>query len=147
MCKTGVKRMGSALLRIECVRVLAHQLYPRSYAKQKYCTHSGVGTQDSKLRVWNSWFEPSVWNPRFGIVALGTQGQELTSFHPVLVHEQDGLCTAFLSTAGIRILITHPRYIVDVAHIRPQHLPVKASILQKHLYPNFCHTYILSVCR
>ena len=64
---------------------------------------------------------------------LVNQGCELTGVHPVLVHEQNRLCTALLTAASVRILIAHPRDIVDVAHIWPQYLPVKTSVLQEYL--------------
>lgn len=60
-------------------------------------------------------------------------GSQLTCLNPVLVHEENGLCAALLSTAGICILVTHPRHVVDIAHIWSQHFPVKPSILQEHL--------------
>ncbi len=54
-----------------------------------------------------------------------------TCGHPVGVHEQNGLRTALLSRACIRVLIAHPADILGLRHVRPQHLPVKPRILQK----------------
>ena len=58
-------------------------------------------------------------------------------FHPVLVHEEDGLRAALLAAARIRILVGLPRHIVHVAHIWPQQLPVEAGILQEYLRTRF----------
>lgn len=57
-----------------------------------------------------------------------------TSLRPVFVHEEDGLRTALLPAAGIGVLIALPGYIINIADIWAQHLPVKPSILQEHLH-------------
>ena len=64
---------------------------------------------------------------------LFSRTQSRTCFSPVFVHEQDGLRTAFLPTACVCILVTHPGHIVQVLHIRPHNLPVEASVLKEHL--------------
>ena len=57
----------------------------------------------------------------------------LTLADPVAVLEQDGLCTALLACGGVGILVALPGHVVEVCHIRPEDLPVKARILQVHL--------------
>jgi len=56
---------------------------------------------------------------------------------PILVHEEQGLRAAFLSAAGIGILVALPGHVVHIADIRPQNLPVEACILEEDLHIRF----------
>mmetsp|Transcript_43423 Transcript_43423/g.72371 ORF Transcript_43423/g.72371 Transcript_43423/m.72371 type:complete len:303 (+) Transcript_43423:84-992(+) len=50
----------------------------------------------------------------------------------VLVHEHDGLRAALLSAAGVRVLVALPGRVVHILHVRPEDLPVEASVFDLH---------------
>ena len=49
------------------------------------------------------------------------------------MHEEDALCGALLAAARVRVLVTLPRDIVHLSHVRAENLPVEARVFEVRL--------------